>query len=62
MAQLERSEHMEHIYECPMSYSQVQNLIKGHDQVHMFKIYGTVGKVLSKETHMPNMTTLSLRR
>ena len=35
--------------------------VKGHGQGHMFKIYGTVRKVLSKGRHMPNMKELSLR-
>ena len=35
-----------------MSYSKkvmanVQNLVKGHGQGHMLKIYGTIGKALS---------------
>ena len=32
-----------------------QKYVNGHVQVHMFKIYGTVDKALSKATHMPNM-------
>ena len=38
-----------------------QKLVKGHCQGHLFKIYGTIGKVLSQGTHMPNMKVLSLR-
>ena len=31
-----------------------QKYVKGHVQVHMYKIYGTVDKPLSQATHMPN--------
>ena len=34
--------------------------VKGHGQGHMFKIHGTIEKVLSWGTHMPNMNPLSL--
>ena len=34
--------------------------IKGHGQGHMFKINGTIEKVLSWWTHMSNMNPLSL--
>ena len=37
----------------------VQTKVKGHGQGHMFKIYGTVRKVLYG-THMPNMKAFSL--
>ena len=36
-----------------------QMQVKGHNQGHMNKIYGTIRKVLSKGTHMSNMKTLS---
>ena len=37
-----------------------QKKVKGHGQGHMFKMYGTFGKALSKGTLMPNMKALSL--
>ena len=33
--------------------------VKGHGQGHMFKNHGTIEKVLSWVTHMPNMNPLS---
>ena len=39
----------------------IQKYVKGHGQGHMFKIYGTAGKILPQGTHMPNMKALSLR-
>ena len=38
----------------------LQKKVKCHDQGHMFKIYGSARKVLSKGTNMPNMKALSL--
>ena len=38
-----------------------QMKVKGHGQGHVIKIYGTIGKVLSKGTHFPNMRALSLK-
>ena len=35
--------------------------VKGHGKGHVIKIYGIIGKVLSEETHMPNIKVLSLK-
>ena len=36
-----------------------QKKVKGHGQGNKFKIYGTVRKVLSSGSHMPNIKYLS---
>ena len=35
--------------------------VKGHSQGHVIKIYGTIGKVLSYGTYLPNMKALSFK-
>ena len=38
-----------------------QKYAKGRIQGHVFKIYGTMGKVLLYGTHMPNIRSQSLK-
>ena len=36
-------------------------MVKGQGEGHVITINGTIGKVLSKGTHLPNMKPLSLK-
>ena len=70
MVPSERSCHKKNtcqIYKSPISYGKkvvhgvkvFQMQVKG--QGHVIKIHGTIGKVLSYGTHLPNMKALSLK-